>query len=150
MGNPGLSHERYYDMRLSDDQRTAVRAEIAEIRSHHESEPFFIALWSYIPDTDDDDHLASLPARFRYLEDLAQRRLIWGSGPLKLEHVDDDAIEGMTILTVDSFDAARALLDAEPTVVRGLRTYQLFSWNRTIAPPHLGGSWSDSSEARDE
>jgi hypothetical protein len=120
-------------MTLSDAARAAIRAELAEIRRDQGSEHYFIALWSYVPGTDDDDHLASLPLRFRYLRDLASRGLVWGSGPLKLDPVDEEDVEGMTILTVDSFAAAKALLDAEPTVVRGLRTYQLFSWHRSIA-----------------
>lgn len=116
-------------MPLSDDERQALRAELAEIRARQHGERYFVALWSYVPDTDDDDHLASLAPRFRYLEELARRGLVWGSGPLRPE----DAVEGMTILRVDSADAARALLDAEPTVVRGLRTYALYSWERSIA-----------------
>jgi len=58
---------------------------------------------------------------------------VWGSGSLRLQVEDDAAVEGLTILTVESFEAARALLDAEPTIVRGLRTYELFAFERSIA-----------------
>jgi uncharacterized protein YciI len=66
---------------------------------------------------------------------LERRGLLFASGPLS-DGAGPPSGAGLTILRVASAQEARAVADADPFVVNGLRTYELKEW--TIMEGTLG------------
>ena len=62
----------------------------------------------------------------RYMNDLEDRGLLFASGPFIEEGVLVG--DGLTILRTMTIEEARELMDSEPLVKRGLRTYDLKRW----------------------
>jgi uncharacterized protein YciI len=68
-----------------------------------------------------------LEAHLDYMRSLEARGLLFASGPFL---APDGGLSGngLTIVRAGSFDEARALLERDPFVVAGLRTFALHAW----------------------
>ena len=62
----------------------------------------------------------------RYMNDLEDRGLLFASGPFLKEGVVVG--DGLTILSTDTIEEARRLMEEEPLVKRGLRRFELHRW----------------------
>jgi uncharacterized protein YciI len=62
----------------------------------------------------------------RYMNDLEERGLLFASGPFLQEGVLVG--DGLTILRADSLEHARRLMEEEPLIKRGMRTFELRKW----------------------
>ena len=76
-----------------------------------------------------------LPEHLEYMISLEKRGLLFASGPLS-DGKGPPTGAGLTILRVTDIDEARALAEADPFVLNGLRTYELKEW--TIMEGTLG------------
>ena len=76
-----------------------------------------------------------LPAHLEYMIGLEKRGLLFASGPLS-DGAGPPSGAGLTILRAADAAEARALAEADPFVVNGLRTYELREW--TIMEGTLG------------
>jgi len=65
------------------------------------------------------DHLA-------YMNSLEAEGHLWASGPF----IEEGVLlgDGLTILSTSTFEEARQVLEEEPLIKRGLRTYELRKW----------------------
>jgi uncharacterized protein YciI len=76
-----------------------------------------------------------LSAHLEYMIGLEKRGLVFASGPL----ADDEGPptgQGLTVLRAKDADEARALAEADPFFVNGLRTFELKEW--TVMEGTLG------------
>jgi uncharacterized protein len=78
---------------------------------------------------------ALLPAHLEYMISLEKRGVLFASGPLS-EGSGPPSGEGLTVLRVNSAQEARAIADADPLVVNGVRSYKLKEW--TVMEGALG------------
>lgn len=76
------------------------------------------------PLADRDAIAARLPEHLDFMIGLEREGILFGSGPF----LGGAFGEGMTILRAATADDARAILDRDPFVVAGLRTYELREW----------------------
>jgi uncharacterized protein len=76
-----------------------------------------------------------LPAHLEYMIGLEKRGLLFASGPLA-DGEGPPTGAGLTILRTSSAQEARAIADADPFVVNGLRTFELKEW--TVMEGTLG------------
>jgi uncharacterized protein len=77
-----------------------------------------------------------LPAHFEYMISLEKRGVLFASGPFSDSGGGPPNGAGLTILRAASADEARALAEADPFVVNGLRTFELKEW--TVMEGSLG------------
>jgi uncharacterized protein len=78
---------------------------------------------------------ALLPAHLEYMIGLEKRGVLFASGPLA-DGEGPPSGAGLTILRAASAHEARALAEADPLVVNGLRFFELKEW--TIMEGTLG------------
>jgi len=78
---------------------------------------------------------ALLPAHLEYMIALEKRGVLFASGPLS-DGAGPPTGAGLTILRVESAQEARAIAEADPFVVNGLRTFKIKEW--TIMEGSLG------------
>jgi uncharacterized protein len=78
---------------------------------------------------------AVLPAHLEYMIALEKRGLVFASGPLT-EPGAEPASYGLTILRTKDDGEARAIAEAEPFFVHGLRSFELKEW--TVMEGTLG------------
>jgi uncharacterized protein len=78
---------------------------------------------------------AVLPAHLEYMIALEKRGLVFSSGPL-VEPGAEPAGYGLTILRTKDTGEARAIAEAEPFFVHGLRSFELKEW--TVMEGTLG------------
>ena len=78
---------------------------------------------------------AVLPAHLEYMIALEKRGLVFASGPLT-ESGAEPAGCGLTILRTKDAGEARAIAEAEPFFVHGLRSFELKEW--TVMEGTLG------------
>jgi uncharacterized protein len=76
-----------------------------------------------------------LPAHLEYMIALEKRGLIFASGPLT-EPGGAPAGYGLTVLRVKDAGEARAIAEAEPFFIHGLRSFELREW--TVMEGTLG------------
>jgi len=76
-----------------------------------------------------------LPAHLEYMIGLEKRGLVFASGPLT-EPGGAPAGFGLTVLRTKDADEARAIAEAEPFFVHGLRSFELKEW--TVMEGTLG------------
>jgi uncharacterized protein YciI len=76
-----------------------------------------------------------LPQHLEYMIDLEKKGVLFASGPLA-EAGGKTRGDGLTILRAASADAARRIAEADPFVVKGLRTFELREW--TVMEGSLG------------
>jgi uncharacterized protein YciI len=82
------------------------------------------------------DKLAEhLPKHLEYMIGLEKQGVLFASGPLA-EADGKTRGDGLTILRAASAQAARAIAEADPFVVNGLRTFELREW--TVMEGSLG------------
>ena len=94
----------------------------------------FFAVLSH-PSPAPDRLKALLPAHLEYMIGLEKSGVLFASGPLS-DGAGPPNGAGLTVLRAASAAEARALADADPFVVNGLRTYELKEW--TIMEGTLG------------
>jgi uncharacterized protein YciI len=68
-----------------------------------------------------------LEAHLAYMIELESRGALFASGPFRDAGKNTGA--GLTIVRADSADDARTLLDADPFVRAGIRSYELHEWH---------------------
>ncbi len=110
-----------------------VDERIAELTQKMLRRKFFAVLSQ--PSPTPEKLKALLPEHLEYMIGLEKRGLLFASGPLS-DGAGPPNGAGLTILRVASAREARALADADPLVVNGLRTYELKEW--TIMEGTLG------------
>jgi uncharacterized protein len=87
---------------------------------------------------------ALLPAHLEYMIGLEKRGVLFASGPLS-DGAGPPNGAGLTVLRAASAAEARALADADPFVVNGLRTYELNEWTLMEGTLGLRVNLSDQS-----
>ncbi|HXX04919.1 MAG TPA: YciI family protein [Xanthobacteraceae bacterium] len=70
---------------------------------------------------------AHLPAHLEYMIELEKRGVLFASGPLA-DGAGPPSGAGLTILRAANAGEARALAEADPFVINGLRSYELKEW----------------------
>jgi len=70
---------------------------------------------------------AHLPAHLEYMIELEKRGVLFASGPLA-DGAGPPSGAGLTILRAANAGEARALAEADPFVIQGLRSYELKEW----------------------
>jgi uncharacterized protein YciI len=73
-----------------------------------------------------EDMLPFVAEHLRYMNELERRGVLFGSGPF----VQPGVIvgDGLTILRADSIEGAHLLMEEEPLIKRGMRTFDLRQW----------------------
>ena len=87
---------------------------------------------------------AVLPAHLEYMIALEKRGLVFSSGPLT-EPGAEPAGYGLTILRTKDAGEARAIAEAEPFFVHGLRSFELKEWTVMEGTLGLRINFSDQS-----
>ncbi len=85
-----------------------------------------------------------LMAHLEYMVGLERRGLVFASGPLA-DGEGPPSGHGLTVLRAKSFAEARALAEADPFFINGLRTFELKEW--TIMEGTLGLSVNLSDQS---
>jgi uncharacterized protein YciI len=113
---------------LSDIERSQLGERLASLQQHHLGKRLYLALWKPAPSAHPDDLMRTLPEHFEFLHHLERRGILFASGPLNDDDGSGPPSGGMSIFRVDSLAAARTLVESEPFVRAGLRTYTLKRW----------------------
>jgi len=85
-----------------------------------------------------------LPDHLEYMIALEKRGLVFASGPLT-EAGGAPRGDGMTVLRCASADEARAIAEADPFFVNGLRTFEVREWTVMEGSLALKVNFSDQS-----
>ena len=85
-----------------------------------------------------------LMAHLEYMVGLERRGIVFASGPLA-DGEGPPSGHGLTVLRAKSFAEARALAEADPFFINGLRTFELKEW--TIMEGTLGLSVNLSDQS---
>ena len=101
-----------------------TRDEIASLLAPMLKKVLFVALNKAV--AKGDEMLPFVADHLRYMNDLEARGLLFASGPFIQEGVIVG--DGLTILRTATIEEARALMDEEPLVRRGMRSYALHRW----------------------
>ncbi|HEX4409682.1 MAG TPA: YciI family protein [Xanthobacteraceae bacterium] len=86
-----------------------------------------------------------LSAHLEYMIGLEKRGLIFASGPLYDGYGGPPTGEGLTIVRAKDFQEARALGEADPFYVNGLRSFDLKEWTVMEGTLSLRVNLSDQS-----
>jgi uncharacterized protein len=73
-----------------------------------------------------DRMLPHVAEHLRYMNELEERGILFASGPFVLEGVLVG--DGLTILRAKSLDEARQLMEEEPLIKLGMRTFEIKKW----------------------
>jgi uncharacterized protein YciI len=111
---------------MSDTVSNHERLE--KLRSKQLNKRLYTILWINTAGSTREQHLEILPDHLEFLLDLEQRGILFASGPLSVSEGGDLPFNGMTMLRADGFDEARSIVDREPFVMAGLRSYRLYAW----------------------
>lgn len=84
-------------------------------------------VWLVVTRNTDADRSAHRDAHRAYMSELVSRGLIFASGPAS-DQLGGEPFGGVTVLRVADVNAARSIMDAEPYVKNGTRTYELIAW----------------------
>jgi uncharacterized protein len=85
-----------------------------------------------------------LSAHLEYMIDLEKRGLVFASGPLS-DGVGPPTGQGLTVLRAKDAAEARALAEADPFYVHGLRGFELKEWTVMEGRLSLSVNLSDQS-----
>lgn len=85
-----------------------------------------------------------LPAHLDYMIGLEKRGVVFASGPLA-DAEAPPAGHGLTVLRVKDAQAARAIAEADPFFLNGLRTFELKEWTMMEGTLGLRVNFSDRS-----
>jgi uncharacterized protein len=86
-----------------------------------------------------------LSAHLEYMISLEKRGLVFASGPLSAGTGGPPTGDGMTILRAKDLNEARALGEADPFYVNGLRSFDLKEWTVMEGTLSLRVNLSDQS-----
>lgn len=89
----------------------------------------YVVLWINDPNATHEQHMAVLPAHVAFLLDLEERGILFASGPFRPPEGQRADFNGMTILRASGPDEVQGILETEPFVAQGLRTYRLLPWD---------------------
>jgi hypothetical protein len=89
----------------------------------------YAVFWINDPNSTRAQHLEVLPDHLDFLMDLEKQGILFASGPFSVPDGMTQTFNGMTILRADSHAAVQKILEREPFVASGLRTYQLHAWD---------------------
>jgi uncharacterized protein len=120
-----------------------VDERIAELMQKMLRRKFFVVLSQ--PSPTPEKLKAFLVAHLEYMIGLEKRGVLFASGPLGDGRPGPPNGAGLTILRSASAEEARALADADPFVVNGLRTYELREWTLMEGSLGLRVNLSDQS-----
>lgn len=87
-----------------------------------------LQLWLVITRNTDVDRAPLRTAHREYMAELVARGVIFASGPIA-QSADGESYGGATALQVADAAEARRIMDCEPFVGGGARTYELIAWN---------------------
>ncbi len=87
---------------------------------------------------------AILPAHLEYMIGLERRGLLFASGPLS-DGAGPPTGQGLTVLRAKDAAEARALAEADPFFVNGLRSFELKEWTVMEGRLSLSVNFSDQS-----
>ena len=85
-----------------------------------------------------------LPQHLEYMIGLEKQGVLFASGPLA-EADGKTRGDGLTILRAPSAEAARAIAEADPFVVLGLRSFELREWTLMEGSLGIKVNFSDQS-----
>ncbi len=85
-----------------------------------------------------------LPQHLEYMIGLEKKGVLFASGPLA-EADGKTRGDGLTILRAASVEAARQLAEADPFVVKGLRSFELREWTLMEGSLGIKVNFSDQS-----
>ena len=103
----------------------------------------------YIVDTRLKDGVAGeemmkvLPDHLDYQIELEKNGTLFAAGPVDGE--DGNRVGGMIVYRAASFEAARAIADADPMHAQGMRTYTINKWTLNEGGFTLSFTYSDRS-----
>jgi len=113
---------------MSTDVNAGSRDRLEALRATQLKKRLYTVFWINNPESTREQHLAVLPIHLEFLLDLEQRGILFASGPLSAPESEQLAFNGITMLRAASFDEAKLIVDREPFVTHGLRTYRLHAW----------------------
>lgn len=87
-----------------------------------------LRLWLVITANTDVDRAPLRAAHREYMAELVAREVVFASGPVA-ESADGESHGGATVLHAADANEARRIMDDEPFVRGGARTYELMAWN---------------------
>ena len=106
---------------------------VADLTSKMLRKKFYVVLSK--PAVTPDKLQPYLSAHLEYMIGLEKRGLVFASGPLA-DGEGPPTGQGLTVLRAKDADEARALAEADPFFVNGLRTFELKEW--TVMEGTLG------------
>jgi uncharacterized protein YciI len=131
---PGGTADHANKCFLREDRHVmSVDARVAELTQKMWKRKFYALLSQPSPTPEKLKPL--LPAHLEYMISLEKSGVLFASGPLS-DGKGPPTGAGLTILRVTGIDEARALAEADPFVLNGLRTFELKEW--TIMEGTLG------------
>ena len=101
---------------------------LAELQSTHLGFKLYVAIWALAPGVAATDLSTILPTHLEFLHELEARGVLFASGPLFDTDEPAPPQGGLSFFRCATIDEARALIDTEPFVKSGLRTYTLRRW----------------------
>ena len=113
---------------LLHGSRNALIDRLAELQKNHLGLRLHVATWTLARNVGLADLRPMLAEHLEFLHDLEQRGILFASGPLFDSDEAAPTGGGLSFFRVASMDAARALIETEPFVKAGLRTYTLQRW----------------------
>jgi uncharacterized protein len=105
---------------MSEDRQEEIGALLAPMLK----KVLFVALSKAVATS--DRMLPHVAEHLRYMNDLEERGILFASGPFVQEGVLVG--DGLTILRAESLDHARQLMEEEPLIKLGMRTFELRKW----------------------
>lgn len=106
-----------------------IRERLEALRAGQLKKRLYAVFWINNPNSTREQHLEVLPDHLEFLMDLEKRGILFASGPLSVPDGVKQSFDGITILRADSFYDARGIVDGEPFVTRGLRSYEMHAWD---------------------
>ncbi|MGA3246894.1 MAG: YciI family protein [Paraburkholderia sp.] len=105
---------------MNEDRQEEIGALLAPMLK----KVLFVALSKAVATS--DRMLPHVAEHLRYMNDLEERGILFASGPFVQEGVLVG--DGLTILRAESLDHARQLMEEEPLIKLGMRTFELRKW----------------------
>lgn len=102
----------------------AIRNEINELLAPMLKKTLYAGLSKAVSSS--QEMLPFVADHLRYMNELEEKGLLFGSGPFVQEGVLVG--DGLTILRAESLEHARELMENEPLIKRGMRTFELRKW----------------------
>lgn len=104
-------------------------ARLEALRGPQLRKRLYVVFWINDPGSTREQHLEVLPTHLKFLLDLERRGVLFASGPFSMPDGLKASFNGMTILRAENYEAARDIVEREPFVTKGLRTYVMHAWD---------------------